>query len=352
MGRTVFIVQGEGKGHMSQALAAKTHLERTGYSVEAVLLGTGSPGAVPGYFMDSFSEKLHTFRSPWLIRTPNKKGIDVGRTLLCQLFFIPLYLREIRRIRKMIRAIGPDVVLNFYDLVGSFAMRKLNRPVYRIGVGHHFYLHLDGYRCNSGKLLYRMLLSWHTRLILKSCDRVMALSYRAGKSRSDISVIPPLIRDEFLSMNYRQGDRYLVYLLSEGFLYDLIILAREDPGFRADIFTSLKTGIEIPEGIKLYPYSSHTFREKMASCRGLITTAGFDTAAEAACLGVPLAVIPSRHHFEQQCNGSDIERTGIGVTGERIDRALLQKMHIFDNAVYRKWVNRAGELFLNNLKES
>jgi UDP-N-acetylglucosamine:LPS N-acetylglucosamine transferase len=54
MASCLFIVQGEGKGHMSQALALKEYLDEAGHKVEAVLLGTGKPHEVPDYFRKVF----------------------------------------------------------------------------------------------------------------------------------------------------------------------------------------------------------------------------------------------------------------------------------------------------------
>jgi len=351
MARCLFIVQGEGKGHMSQALALNEYLAESGHSVEAVLLGTGSPERVPDYFRKAFSDHLRIFRSPWFLRTPNKKGIYVGRTLLFNLLHLAGYLKEIVRIRKEIDAIQPDVVFNFYELLGALAMRKTATGIRRIGLGHHFYLHLNKAQFRLGPLWHRILLGAHTRMIMKSCDRVLALSFRKEQRNESIQVIPPLVRREFREMQYVPGKSYLVYLLQEGFFYDLVRLARQVPEFQADLFTSLTPAMEIPKGIRLHPFDAKKFSKLMASCKGLITTAGFDSAAEAACHGIPLAVIPSHNHFEQRCNGKDISAKGIGVVVSQIDQGILGRMHTFDMQDYRLWVEEAGEQLNNIMKE-
>ncbi len=89
----------------------------------------------------------------------------------------------------------------------------------------------------------------------------------------------------------------------------------------------------------------------MASCKGLITTAGFDSAAEAACHGIPLAVIPSHNHFEQRCNAADISSKGIGVSVLQIDQEILERMRPFDCQEYSAWVDQAGEQILNSMME-
>ena len=351
MARCLFIVQGEGKGHMSQALALKEYLLEAGHSVEAVFLGISTHDAVPAYFSENFPGILHTFRSPWFLRTPNKKGIYVGRTLLFNLLRSRSYIRELHRIRREINTIRPDVVFNFYEIVGALAMRKIATGIKRIALGHHFYLHLNSALCKEGPAWHRYLLRMHTSLIIKSCDKVLAFSYREEQGSSNIQVVPPLVRREFREMIRTPGKRYLVYLLSEGFFYDLLMLARSLPGFQADLFTSLNPDIEIPIGITLHPFDAKKFSNLMASCRGLITTAGFDTVAEAAYHGIPLVVIPTQNHFEQKCNGADITAKGIGVAVDQINQLTLEKMTPKESGGFRKWVDLAGEQIIKCIEE-
>ncbi|MDF1574470.1 MAG: glycosyltransferase family protein [Bacteroidales bacterium] len=351
MASCLFIVQGEGKGHMSQALAFQEYLLEAGHTVEAVLLGSGSPGSVPDYFRESFPGRLRIYRCPYFLRTPNKKGIYVGRTILFNLLYSFVYFRSIAGIRKEIAAIRPDVIFNFYELLGALAMRKTDSGIKKIGLGHHFYIHLNRAHFKIGPLWHRILLNVHSSLIARSCDQVLAFSFLREQGRGSIRVVPPLVRKDFRALSHRPGDRYLVYLLQEGFFYDLVRLARIDPGFQADLFTSLSPAMEIPAGIRLHAFEAQKFSNLMASCKGLITTAGFDTAAEAAFHGIPLAVIPTRNHFEQRCNAADITAKGIGVAVSKIDRVSLERMHSFDCREFREWVNLAGEEILKCMEE-
>jgi uncharacterized protein (TIGR00661 family) len=351
MARCFFIVQGEGKGHMSQALAMKEYLQDAGHTIEAVFLGISSDENVPDYFRNSFPETLHIFQSPWFLRTPNKKGIYVGRTILFNLVRSLGYLRTISRIRKEISNLQPDVIFNFYELLGALAMRKSAPRIKKIGVGHHFYLYLNRSVCKGGVIWHGWLLRLHTGMIIRSCDRVLALSYKNDRGHGAIRVVPPLVRREFREMNYVQGDSYLVYMLHEGFIYDLVRLAEEHPGFQADVFSSLKPAYEIPEEIRIHPFDATKFSTLMASCKGLITTAGFDTAAEAAFHGIPLVVIPSHNHYEQKCNGADISANGIGIVASQIDPGTLEGTHPSDYRDYRAWVSEAAEQIIKCIEE-
>jgi len=331
---------------MSQSMALMEYLEEAGHRVEAVYVGCNYPAPVPAYFRECFRDRMRCISSPYLLRAPNQKGILVGRTILYNLSRAILYLREIRRLRKEINAMKPDIVFNFYDLVGAVALGRVDPEIRRIGVGHHFFLHLKGYPCDRGPAMHRRLLGILSGLVMKSCDRVLALSFREAEGKGKIQVIPPLIRRKFREIRYNPGERYLVYLLSEGYAYNLITMARADPDFRADVFTGLTPEIELPPGLHMYSLDEATFREKMASCRGLITTSGFDTVAEAAYLGIPMVVIPVRNHFEQLCNSVDTERSGFGYRTMNLVPGTEKKMSTYDNKQYRQWVDTTAEMIL------
>ena len=345
---------------MSQSLALREYLEEAGHSVEAVYAGCNRCRPFPGYYRDAFREKLHCFSSPFFLKTPNRKGIYIGRTILFNLLKSIRYLREIRKIRQGIRQMNPDVVFNFYDLIGAMALGRIPRSIRRIGIGHHFFLHLTDYPCPGGRWLHRCFLRALTMIIMRSCDRVLALSFREMQgSREDkpskadprINVVPPLVRKKFRETLYRKGNRYLVYLLNEGFITDLITIARNDPEFQADVFSELPVDTPVPEGIRLHEINDRAFLEKMAFCRGLVTTAGFDSVAEAAYMGIPQAAIPVRNHFEQLCNSLDMERSGLGKALGVISGEALKYMKEIDNRTYRKWVDEAGERIMKAMEE-
>ena len=168
------------------------------------------------------------------------------------------------RIRKEIRLSRPDVIFNFFDGIGALALRKIPSGIRRIGVGHHFFLHLDNYRCSHGSVWHRWLLIRLTSLIIKSCDRVLALSFIELPGSSIIEVVPPLVRRSYREMQYSPGDRYLAYFLNEGLLYDLVRLARVLPDFKVDLFTSLKPGMELPIGQRGRPRGE----ERLRRCHG------------------------------------------------------------------------------------
>ena len=72
--RCLFIIQGEGRGHMTQALALQTMLERAGHSVCGVLVGRSAHRAIPAFFLDAIAAPVTSFDSPNFLKMYRRKG--------------------------------------------------------------------------------------------------------------------------------------------------------------------------------------------------------------------------------------------------------------------------------------
>ena len=46
----MFVVQGEGRGHLTQALSLKTLLEKNGHEVVSVMVGCSAKRSIPDFF--------------------------------------------------------------------------------------------------------------------------------------------------------------------------------------------------------------------------------------------------------------------------------------------------------------
>jgi len=344
MKRYLFIVQGEGRGHLSQALALKQIVEGGGGKVLAVYTGCFRKGQLPGYFVNEIGPLLKSYSAPGFISNRKKTGIRLLTTFLVNSLRIPLYLKEIRRIRKEVRVLAPDVLINFYELNGALAMKKLPSSTRRISVAHHFYYQHPDARLAPGYPAQRLLLKWHNRILLRASDLVLALSFRPGPDKGKICIVPPLISKEVLGLERKVGKSDLAYFLYPGFAATLLDYAKAHNGYNADVFLADGWPSDSNEGIQFHALDREHFLAKLASCRYLLTTAGFETVAEAAYLGVPVLTLATGNHFEQHCNALDMERAGFGKRAAIPDPELLNSFEAAGTSAFREWAGQAEKL--------
>ena len=62
--KVLFIVQGEGRGHLTQAITLEEILRRNGHEVVEVLVGKSNTRRLPGFFNRNIQAPVKRFLSP------------------------------------------------------------------------------------------------------------------------------------------------------------------------------------------------------------------------------------------------------------------------------------------------
>ena len=111
----LFIVQGEGRGHFTQAITLEEMLLRNGHEVVEVLVGKSSTRTLPGFFNRSIHAPVKRFISPNFLPTTDNKRANLTKSFAYNLLRLPEYLRSMYYINQRIRETGAEVVINFYE---------------------------------------------------------------------------------------------------------------------------------------------------------------------------------------------------------------------------------------------
>ena len=332
------IVQGEGKGHLSQALVLARQLAQRGVPLQRVYLGRSLFRRPVSYARADFQVPVTTFLSPDFMQSSDRKGILVFSSILLNTFLIPVYLFETCRIGIRMRLDRTDRLVNFYDPVGALAAWWWKRKAGRLVISHHFYLSHSGFLHPHGWDSSWFWLQLLNRIMMASSTRVIALSFRKDHAYKKITLRPPLIDDRILGEKHIPGERDLCYFKHPGFVSEILDYYRDHPEEQADIFTGAVPHRPLPENVRIHRPSREAFIQKMLRCRRVLTTAGFDTVAEACYLGIPVYVIPSAHHYEQYCNALDAARTGMVFHLDGIDDLEDVEFKPLNNKKYKDWV--------------
>lgn len=117
---------------------------------------------------------------------------------------------------------------------------------------------------------------------------------------SRATLVPPILRDDVLSLRPTDGDRLLVYVNEgAGMARMLDVLGRF--GIPTDVY-GLDPALTSPASVTLRAPSRDGFLDHLASAHAVVSTAGFTLLSEALHLGKPVLALPNRGFFEQAVN--------------------------------------------------
>lgn len=353
--KILFTIQGEGRGHLTQALSLKQKLLKEGHEVVGVLVGKNPTRVIPAFFVDKIGVPIYSFESPCFLPTAKNKQVCLVRSILYNLLRQHKYLGGIRLIRRMIKETDAEVVVNFYELLTGLSYLLFPPKVPMISIAHQYlFLHPD-FQFPENKKLELISLRFFTRLTTIGAARIMALSFRKMRElpNKKMVVVPPLIRQEVLEIDSVKGNYLHGYLLSCGYIDEVKTWHEENPEVSLHFFWD-KKGVskeyKIGENLSLHQLDDYLFLSYMAGSKGYATTAGFESVCEAMYLGKPVLMIPI--HIEQLCNAHDAMLSGAGVVSDSFNMDSLLKLseNYQANLEFRYWVKQADWLLLREFR--
>lgn len=356
--RFLFIVQGEGRGHLTQAISLAGMLRRHGHEVAEVLVGKSRLREVPAFFRERIGVPVRVYDAPSLIFKKDRKHIDKWKTFLYNTNPRKLYLfgESIELIHRRITVNKPDAVVNFHEILPGFMHLRFRIHIPFINIGHQYLLKHPDYRFGKEDSQNMMLLRFHTLLSGIGASRLLALSFYEMKDcpHEKMVVMPPLLRKEVLEVCPSEGDYILGYMLNQGYVTEVRRWHEAHPEVALHFFWDRKDAPEkwiVDDTLTLHRIDDGQFLHYMEHCSGYITTAGFESVCEALYMNKPVMLIPA--HMEQEINARDAASINGGIIGESFDLSrLLEYMRgkrDFDHVAFKAWVLSAEERFIREL---
>ena len=344
--KVVFTIQGEGRGHLMQAIAMKRLLENRGDEVIKILIGKSASRVIPSFFEERIGMSYITFNSPNFVPSPKGKRVDLFRSIGVNLLHITSYIDTLQTVRHEINEADADLVINFYDvIVGCLYLFDPPRTPMVAIANQYMYLHRQFHARNPLSIEFRML-NFFSRLTSFGAVRRIALSFYpiGGDASQRISVVPPLLRQEVLNATPTKGDYLHGYLLNHGFSEDIIAWQHDNPEQSLHFFwdkKGAKTTEQINDHLTFHTLDDTKFLEMMKGCKGYATTAGFESICEAFYLQKPVMMVPV--HIEQECNAHDAAQAGAGIFATSFDLSQLLNFipNYTPNQWFRAWVEEA-----------
>lgn len=282
--KVLYAIQGTGNGHVSRAKDIIPHLQQYG---DLDIFISGNKSQVDLGYPIKYQSKGLTFEY-------NKSG---GLS-----YFKTLFTNNPFRVLKEVFTFPVkdyDVIINDFESITAWAAKLKKKEV--VGLGHQAsFLSKNTPRPDKK--------SWIGELILKyyaPCTQPIGFHF----DEFDAFIHKPVIRKPIREAKTEQLNHYTVYLPA----YDdakLIELLSKIPETNWHIFSKRTKDSYQKQNCTIHPIDNTEFVKSFTTCTGVLTSAGFETPAEALFLDKKLFVIPIKGQYEQYCNALGAKALG------------------------------------------
>ena len=320
------------------------------------MVGTTKGRVIPDFFTEQIKTPINTFESPNMAYNPKKLKTNVFKTLLQSFSELPKYVKSLLKINAFVKASKPDVIINFYEVMGGLYGGFFRPKVPIIAIAHQYLLLHKDFIAPKHDPLSLFFLNLNTSVTAWGSTKKLALSFRnlPSETHRQSFITPPLLRSEALTINQLpQSDAILAYVTYPALAEEIKVWHKANPAIKIDCFWDEKTSPQVFQAspnLTFYRLDATLFLEKMKTCTALVTTAGFESVCEAMYWGKPVLMMPA--HIEQACNALDAQRAGAGIAARHFDLdRLMDYLPVYQDIIptFRTWSEQAEATFLTEL---
>ncbi|MFC4095681.1 glycosyltransferase family protein [Euzebyella saccharophila] len=286
--KVLYAIQGTGNGHLSRARDVIPALQKQ--NIELDLLVSGTQADIPLPYPVKYQ------LGGWSFIFGKKGGVDMWRT----------YVRtNSNRLQKEIRTIPVqdyDLVINDFEPVSAWACKLKNKPC--ISLSHQAaVIAPNAPKPKKNDPLGKLILAKYA-----PTTKQYGFHFR----KYDDQTYTPIIRQEIRNTTRTMGNHYTVYLPSYSDEKILHVLSSIKNTYW-EVFSKHNETKFFWKNMTISPINNDAFIKSMASSKGVLCGAGFETPAEALHMQKKLMVIPMKSQYEQQCNAAALKELGVPV---------------------------------------
>ena len=324
MARIVYGVSGEGSGHSSRAHVVLKHLTKSDHEVKVVTYARG---------LHHLRADFDIFETVGLHITSVDNRVAPLKTLVTNLRRLPDGHKKLQGLRKDIfKNFKPHVVITDFEPMCAYLANHYDLPLISIDNQHR--LRYMRYNCPSQLKSERQLTVNIIRAMVPKPDVSMVTTFYYGELKNRRTFLfPPLLRSRVQKITTKRENHILVYLTS-GFDSFLDMLKQ----FPREHFIVYGHGASGSSGNLIFKGpSTDGFLQDLATCKGVMATAGFTLITEALHLKKPYLALPMAGQFEQTINAIFLEKLKCGINMYQLKQAgigdFLYRLPEFDDSL-------------------
>jgi uncharacterized protein (TIGR00661 family) len=285
--RILYAIQGTGNGHLCRALDIIPILQKKG-EVDILISGTQADISLPYKIKYRFKGISFVFGK--------KGGVDLWQTWIkndSRRFFLDI---------KKLPLEEYDLIINDFEPVSAWAAIIKKVPCFSLS-------HQAAVLVKNAPVPLKK--DPFGRFILKKYAPTIK-TYGFHFTEFNHNIFTPVIRKQVRELRAANGKHYTVYLPSYSDKKLLKILG-QFPEIKWEVFSKHNKKSVTVENIHIRPIHNEGFLNSLASSKGVICGAGFETPAEVLFLRKKLLVVPMKNQYEQHCNAASLKNLGVCV---------------------------------------
>ena len=318
MAKILYGVAGEGFGHSSRSELLGQHLIDAGHDVVFAASRKSF-----NYLQPTFNGRVRQVHG--LSFYYENGHVRPFRTVMQNLRNYSLGVRINRRFFSSIdKEFQPDLVISDFEPFSAWWAWRNRVPC--ISVDHEHLLsccrlNTEGTSWKERSLAKAVMQGYHT-----FADAYMILNFfKTPLTNRNAQLIPPVVRKAVLQVRPANGEHILVYSTDpcEKMRKRLFDLLSQHTKHRFYIYGFNQ---QLEKGNCLFKKTStEAFLNDLASCRGVVATAGFSLLSECLHFRKPMLLMPVRDQLEQIINASYVEKLGMGLKTNYLNSEKLQE---------------------------
>lgn len=128
-------------------------------------------------------------------------------------------------------------------------------------------------------------------------------------------IVPPLLRDQIYNAKNIVSKKHITVYLPAYETTRLVSFFNKFPDYNFEIFSLDCKKEETFNNLNVFPLSDY-FIDSILSSSGCISSAGFESNAEALYLEKPLLCVPIKYQYEQACNAAALSKLGVQIISD------------------------------------
>ena len=210
---------------------------------------------------------------------------------------------------KKARQLRPNIIVTDFEIYATSVSKLLNIPLISLDNIHMITQTKIDYPKSHYVEMLKAKGVIKTYVVKPKFHILTSFFYPKIRPRKNAVIYPPIIREDILKLEPREGNHIIVYQTSR----ESEKLVRKLKGLKNEQFIVYGFNKNEEDGNLTYKeFNEDEFYDDLASAKAVICNGGFTFISEAIHLKKPIYSVPAIGNFEQTLNGFYVQKLGYG----------------------------------------